>query len=43
MGTTEMSVEKQIKPWKVNDWMRNKIMQFKNAELYKKVLEKKTH
>ena len=24
MEASEMSVEKQIKPWKINDWMRNK-------------------
>ena len=38
-----MPVKNQIKPWKINDWMRNKMMWGKNADLYKKVSEKETY
>ena len=41
MDTTEAPVKNQIKPWKINGWMRNKMMWGKNAELYENVLKRK--
>ena len=41
MDTTEAPVKNQIKSWKINGWMRNKMMWGKNAELYENVLKRK--